>query len=210
MILNMSNLKGYQVRLASDQKDEIRALYLGGTPYQKIIKQFKCSPSSFWNVVRGLQLQVRDEKFQQGVVQMQALADAQKGWIAGIVDGEGYVGLVENATPNRATSLTPRIDVHSATRCMQLELRRLTGIGYIGRKQRPENQRDVFGWSLWAVETVGPFLEVITPYLIVKRRVAHVVLEFCSRRRALRGQPYDARDWHALKRVRELNKRGRS
>jgi hypothetical protein len=208
MILNMGNTKGRQVRLSLAQKDEIQALYLGGVPYQKIVRRFGCSLSNFWNVVRGLQLQVRDTKFQQNVIQISTLTEAEKGWIAGIIDGEGYIGLVENN--NETRSLTPRVDVHSTTKCMQVELQRLVGMGYLGRKRLREGEKQLFGWSLWAVETVGPFLEVVTPYLIVKRRVAHVVLDYCTRRRALRGQPYDARDWRALKRVRELNKRGRS
>jgi hypothetical protein len=208
MILDMGNIKGSQVRLSSTQKGVIRALYLDGVPYQKIVNRFGCSLSNFWNVVRGLQLQVRDVKFQQNITQISALTEAEKGWIAGIIDGEGYIGLVEN--DNGTRSLTPRVDVHSTTKCMQVELQRLVGAGYLGRKRLREGEKQVFSWSLWAVETVGPFLEVVTPYLIVKRRVAHVVLDYCTRRRVLRGQSYDARDWRALKRVRELNKRGRS
>jgi hypothetical protein len=203
----MSNTKGYQVRLTLEQKTEIQSLYASGTPYTTIIKRFKCSTGSFWNVVRGLQHQIRDARFEQNVARISALTEAEVGWIAGIVDGEGYIGLVEDG--DRET-LTPRVDVYSTTKCMQTELNRLVGAGHLGQKRPRDGEKQLFGWSLWSVETIGPFLEVITPYLVVKRRVAQVVLDFCSRRRALRGQPYDARDWRALKRVRELNKKGRS
>ena len=198
------------MHLTQEHRDEIRALYLQQVPYAKIVKRFGCSESNFWNVVRGLQFQVREEYFQYNVTRLNTLTEAQKGWIAGIVDGEGYIGLVENNPPDRKRSLTPRIDVTSTTRIMQTTLRRLVG-GCVGQpRDGKPNEKPQHAWSLWAVETVGPFLQVITPYLIVKRRVAHVVLDFCERRRAVRGQPYDARDWRALKRVRELNKRGRS
>lgn len=147
-----------------------------------------------------------EERAQHAIKVLNDLKQVQLGWIAGIVDGEGYIGLV----PNTKHGITPRVDVSSTTKCMQDQLHSLVG-GYIGEKKRKNcpTYKKLWNWALWAVESVGPFLKVIGPLLVVKHRQAEVVLKFCERRTKARGMPYTKEDWNDVKRMHVLNKRGK-
>lgn len=195
--LDMGNSKGFQTRLSSSQKEEIRSLYISGLPAVEIVQSFGCSTSNFWNVVRGLNAKIRETKFKKNVTRLERLAEAQRGWIAGIIDGEGYIGISRS---------TPRIQVSSTTESMQNELHALVG-GHLYKQSRSGNDRDLFSWQLWSAEAILPFIKVIKPYLVVKKTVAQTVERFSERR--LHGVYERLLDEEDAAMVHELNKKGR-
>ena len=181
-------------------------MYLRGESIKGIVENFKCSLSGFWNVVRGLQLEAAENRRCELSERIRTMSDVEKGWVAGIVDGEGYIGLVNNSP-----GITPRVDVSSTTPPMQQKLLCLIG-GYFGHKDRKlarPTRKPLTTWSLWSAETVGPFLEIIGPLLVVKGRMAEVVLSFCHRRQKNRCEEYTSEDWKAVEEIRRLNRRGR-
>jgi hypothetical protein len=202
----MGNSKGFQTRLTEEQKSEIRRLYESGVHHGEIVSRFKCSESAFWLIVRGLRNGVRQRAWAELESRLRGLPKEKLGWVAGIVDGEGYVGLGKHGE----RWVNPRVSVASATRCMQEELVALVGVGTIGfRPNKKKKQRDCFVWQLHTAQEVGGFLSAVGNLLVVKRDVASIVLGFC-RTRLEDGVPLlrlQVKDLMA--RVRGLNKRGR-
>lgn len=201
------------MRLTKRRRREICVLYRRGVPVTRIMQRLGCSHGTVYATIRGLVPQLRLQRYARALRRVRRLSAAARGWIAGILDGEGYIGLVPQ---HRATRqwLTPRCDVTSTTPAMQRQLLRLLG-GHVGppsKRQlaynRARNCRPQWRWSLWALEKVGALLEAILPLLVVKRRVAAVVLRYCRRRLT---NPYKATTWadvRDLACVRHLNKKG--
>lgn len=77
--------------------------------------------------------------------------DLTKDYIAGLIDGEGYIGLWK------------------AQR------------GYLEQRiSKQENHRDSACWSLRNSTQVVPFLNDIMPHLRLKKNQAELLLEYCS------------------------------
>lgn len=202
--------KGFQVRISPEQREEIRVLYWNGTPYQDIVARFGCSESNFWRIVRDMRKDMLSFHFEVRAEALAQIPEAKLGWIAGIVDGEGYIGIVQAKNKRQGSfTLMPRVEVVSTTRCMQDELERLLGFGCVyPRPSKKPNEQTKFVWSIWSAPVVGPFLAVLEPHLIVKRRVAEVVRKFCETRIEHDMEPYTEDNLASVCRVRELNRRG--
>lgn len=204
---------GHQVRLSPEQKEEMRLLYWNGTHHTEIIRHYGCSTGSFWNVVRNMRQAVLEHRFDVQLETLVKIPEAKLGWVAGIVDGEGYIGVVKAIDKRRNTfTLMPRVDISSTTRVMQEELRQILGFGCVYNKtahqKRKPNERPQYTWGIWSAAVVGPFLTVIEPYLVVKRGISSVVREFCERRMVNDMKPYTSDDIETLKTVHRLNQRG--
>lgn len=199
----MGNLKGFQTRLTPTQKEELRHRYRAGESRTSLTRQFRCSDSAFWALVKPDVSLRRETRRENLTTKIHALTPPQLGWVAGIIDGEGYIGLVRYAGYHQ-----PRIDVHSTTPAMQQRLHVLLG-GHLGKKKRRGKERDLYCWSVWTIDHVERLLSVLLAHLVVKRRVASVVLEFCRRRQKTRYSAPTKKDAAAYRQVRALNRRGR-
>lgn len=201
----MPNSKGFQVRLSEYEKEEIRKLYLNDTMwYKDIINKYKCSHGALWNIIRSIKTIKYKNNVDKIIGRLRALPDRDLGWVAGIVDGEGYIGLEKNGK-----SLTSRIGVKSTSPVMQSTMYMLTGIGSIEvvRKLR-RNRKRQFDWRLWSLQNVYAFLTVVNPLLRVKQKVGSVVLGFCSRHIDNVQDLYTTLDWNDFNEVKRLNRRG--
>lgn len=195
------------LKIGPHTRRKIRELYLKGASQVGLATRFRCSKGTVWSIVRDLLVQRRLNSHARTIEKYKRLTAAQRGWIAGIIDGEGWVGF---SKLNNGAYIQPRIDVGSTTRRMQATLKKLLG-GHIHRQSRAEkNQKDMYRWSVWSYERVQAVLEIVAPYLIVKRKQAQVVLSYCRRRLSARYSAIGFRDQQAYKRVRLLNKRGRN
>lgn len=109
---------------------------------------------------------------------MHALPEWQLGWLAGMLDGEGSIGLVKHkgyATPRvRITSTHPGvIDI----------MLKMTDIGtyYKDSRNNPKHKaRHV--WHVAAVSEVYELLFTLLPYLLIKSPQAKLMLEYCKNR----------------------------
>jgi hypothetical protein len=205
--------RGYQVRLKAEQKEDVRRQYLDGVHYTQIIEQYNCSTGSFWAIVKDLRKEVYRKQFDEHVARLQQIPVEQLGWVAGIIDGEGYIGLVPNFQKGRVVGIMPRIDISSTTPIMQERLASVLGMGLLYYKRKRENrpkEKPQTSWSTWSNCNVGPLLQVILPHLVVKKPIAEIVLEHCKRRLINDMQPYTNEDLHAVDEVRRLNGRRKS
>lgn len=106
-------------------------------------------------------------------------------YIAGLVDGEGYLGLIpHNHHPQIINAgYTPVVKVcltGSAGKEVVEELRKLYGGSCDTRKKLTKGGRQAHTFHLRAKKTVGKFLSDILPYLKVKSSQAILLMEFCE------------------------------
>ena len=82
-------------------------------------------------------------------------------WIAGVIEGEGWFGIVGDSRP--------KIQVTSTDQDVILRLREWSGIGNVtGPYQRLE-RKPTWRWVVSAREDAGPFMEKILPFLLQRR-----------------------------------------
>jgi signal recognition particle subunit SEC65 len=149
-------------------------------------------------------------------------------WFAGILDGEGSIGLSKN-TPRKPTKtnyiIAPAIQVSNANFLLVKEVK--TILKQLGVKSTHSAVRR-FKNAKWADEykinvtkhaDVIKILQAVQPYLISKREQAAIVLAFCCNRvgkhrchsKGNHGQfvqTYDGSELILYEKLRPLNKKG--
>lgn len=107
-------------------------------------------------------------------------------WAAGIIDGEGYIGITRDRCENPAStnkSISYRSDV-KVTMCHEATIAKLRSIFAIGCATRtvvprnPKHSRQ-FTWQVRSLQAQA-VLVAIRPYLVTKADDADTVLEFCN------------------------------
>jgi hypothetical protein len=101
------------------------------------------------------------------------LTDAQKGYIAGIIDGEGC--LQAHLYPK----LVLRLEVGNTHPGLGEWLREVTGGGSVSAFDRGHGARRIHLWRAYS-GTAAPLLREVLPYLIIKREQAEMFLELAE------------------------------
>lgn len=177
-------------------------MYMDGYSIDYLLDVYKCCSSSIFTIVKGLSQARRSEQVNSRLVALESLKESEKGWIAGILDGEGYLGISKTGV-----QFSPRLEVKSTTESMQLELHRLLGGKLNGPYARAQhNEKPLYGWRCGLIPDIVSTLETISPYMIVKHHIALNLLEFCRRR--LTKLPIDYTDKVLIEKAYLFNKRG--
>lgn len=95
-----------------------------------------------------------------------------KSYVAGIVDGEGYIGI-------SLSGLAPQPQVIVVQKNQQAFLEELCG-RWGGTVYLNKTAGGVHQWGLYKKEDIFKFLRDITPYLRFKRRRAELLSKFCE------------------------------
>lgn len=140
-------------------------------------------------------------------------------WAAGIIDGEGYIGMTRNkAGTNRRTTESFQIRI-SVRMTHEETIRRLQGIFggtvKLAKSCNPSRHRSTFEWYVGDMLTVE-VLRVTVKYMTTKKDQANLALEFrnnCFRlhptgRGACCAPEVVALRANYFNRLRDLNKRG--
>lgn len=136
-------------------------------------------------------------------------------WLAGFVDGEGFIGFGRQSS--KKCCYTPRVAI---TNCHQPTIERiveiLSGLGVRCWVVSPKSRRHV-GWKQdWTVVVSGlrrtkSLFELLIPHLFTKKRQAEAVLEFITERLSKSPKaPYGDKEMRLIALLSELNKRGSS
>ncbi len=103
------------------------------------------------------------------------LTEAEKGYLAGLFDGEGCIGYYERCTKN--------VPYHSASLhiCMTEKhavewIMKRVGYGKISFSEKSGNRKSVWSWQLCNKPQILEVLLFIRPYLLVKAEQVDVVL----------------------------------
>lgn len=144
------------------------------------------------------------QKFQQ-------TSEAEKGYIAGIIDGEGCIGAYEVMKESGNTYISTYISVVNTDRRLVDYLHGVIGMGSVGKHRKANgNHKASFQFRVFPGQT-KQFLEVILPYLKLKCEQANLVMELNDMHRYSNGKHgrfYPERQYEILDRLRELNVKG--
>jgi len=157
-------------------------------------------------------------------------SDLELGWLAGIIDGEGYIGLqLERETKVNHSRIVPQIHICNCDEAIVLRARdimRKIGINpYIRASRGYGNvKKDIYRLQTKRYVAIFKILSVITPYLTgSKKERAELVKEFCDirlnaptyrkikgagRERSGRIKPHTARELEIFGLCKPKQKRG--
>lgn len=146
------------------------------------------------------------------------------GWLSGIVDGEGSIGIRRCMKKGKYISYTPFIQV---TNCDFILLDRIKeildyyGIDYtftIRKDDRELKWRNSGHIAIGNYEGSVRFLKLIMPFLISKKRHAEILLEYCNYRQTIKHREqrikgkfiktYDGREIIAYEELHKINHKG--
>ena len=150
------------------------------------------------------------------------MTDVELAYAAGIMDGEGTIGIYRSYAPDRkggkkreVALLRPCVSVAQCDIRLPEWLQQKFGCGYIHNQGVPKSgRRVVYTWQVWGFTSVVPVLEALKPFLFLKRDRAEIALEFCAQNINIRHLPEAEKVLAIAKReklVRELkdcNRRG--
>jgi LAGLIDADG-like domain len=149
------------------------------------------------------------------------------GWLAGLFDGEGSVGIQLNTgaksmRPSLQMSMTcERTIRHAGNLCLKAGVR---AAGYTYQEKKPEKHRDAVYLRIIRLRDILVLSEALLPYAITKRDHWSLMIDFCRLRlegttlnedgQVVRGgnkkwwKPYTEREWEIYRELKELNRRG--
>lgn len=145
------------------------------------------------------------------------LNDAEAGYIAGIIDGEGSVRIQKQLHRDRRKSddyrrfrFVPYVQVANTSKELMNEMRAKIGFGLIFlNRSRGDKWKDCYAFVISTSAKIYPLLKRVSPFLIIKRRHAELLLEFCENRlrRLNQNESYSKRDLELYELLRELNRK---
>ena len=135
---------------------------------------------------------------------MNTLTEAQKGWIAGIIDGEGYVGLCISRSLNRPRAYyKPRVSVRMTDMHTIETLVALTGLGHIRlSSSQGSGSKAIWDWKLSSRPDIIQLLGFVVTYMVTKKPQATTLLGYCY----IYGDESLEEDFYL--KLKELNKTG--
>lgn len=131
------------------------------------------------------------------------MTDAERGYLAGILDGEGSFGM----SPLRRKQINVYVTVSNTDRRIVDFLQRCTGIGRVIQQpfRKSPNHRVQYIWNIGARNELRALLPLVIPLLVGKAEQAKTLLEYCERR--AEGGPQEDRDFELAAIVKRLNAR---
>ena len=135
---------------------------------------------------------------------MNVLAPADAAYIAGVIEGDGHIGLIRRKRSwkkdgTRPTYLRPVIQIGQAKPLLLEHIQQLIGDGTI----QPHSKRTFYNLRYYPT-VLRQLIPQILPYLFIKKRQAEIVMEFldsCAYTPAGRGKalpqeaPLQKKDW---------------
>lgn len=131
-------------------------------------------------------------------------------YVAGIVDGEGTI-TIERLLDVRFSdgfALHPILTVSNTDRQLLEFCKKILKLpNMITSHKKGQGRKDSWRIDITKKETVLEILIVLRPYLIVKRKQADLIMDYCFRRLHTQRK-YDERDLEIFSSIRKLNRRG--
>jgi hypothetical protein len=112
------------------------------------------------------------------------LTDAEKGYIAGIIDGEGCISISHHLRGHSSPQIKVKMTNHN---CL-LWCYQKTSLGrFYPYKLGPAYKfnKQPYVWIVTKLDEILSLLKLIEPYLIVKKKQAALMVEFVSMKREL-------------------------
>lgn len=100
------------------------------------------------------------------------LTDAEKGYIAGIIDGEGCLTLRHQ---NNQRSYYATIQVSNTDFALVAYLMRITGYGRISTLAMSGNRKIAYKWQVTVAAHIYEILDAVKPFLVIKEERAELL-----------------------------------
>ncbi|MFA6385939.1 MAG: hypothetical protein WCW29_04310 [Candidatus Paceibacterota bacterium] len=158
--------------------------------------------------------------------QQETISDIEKSWLAGILDGEGSIGISRLMSHRKNPTLTPRISIGNTNMKIINHVREILEkipiTMFIEKCQKVENKNWKQASVIQISHIIGvkKLLDVVTPFLIGKREQAEILLSFVNSRIKIykslnripgnggRGTPYTDEEIKLCYQLKILNKKG--
>lgn len=154
---------------------------------------------------------------------MNNTTELQKSYLAGFIDGEGYIGITfQRKKETKISSATPRyhpflIIVNTNKEILDF-IKDIIGEGkvYIGKKSNGR-WKESYQYKLTKADNLEEILTAILPYLKLKNRQCEVLLDFIKRRKSIKPKvgkgsrgitSFSQKDHRLYQKLLLLNKRG--
>lgn len=120
------------------------------------------------------------------------LTEAELGWLAGIMDGEGTICLSKEKA-SRRNHLYARCTIHVIANTNPALIARVTALlskveirysigTLIGEQKRAKNWKPAWNVKISTIDAMKDFLEMVRPYLVGKAEQADIAVLFLARR----------------------------
>lgn len=135
-----------------------------------------------------------------------------KQYIAGFVDGEGYMGIVKKTSKfcGAGYYYTPVLKIAQISRNDEVlkAIREFIGFGNLEtRKFKDKNSSDATSLEFIGMKRVTPIVEKLYPYLIVKKKQAKILMDFAKLPRGAKHKS-DLQRTRLYEQIKFLNRRG--
>ena len=142
-----------------------------------------------------------------------SLSEAQRGYIAAFLDGEGGIQITRSERKDREYTLAlhPGVYFTNTNEEAVRTIRNWLGGGSITRRREQGNHRDTYVLTVSGVRSILSLLTAIRPLLIIKRRRANLLMEFCRSRISHhrgKGRKFTENELRLYTAIRQLNQRG--
>lgn len=136
---------------------------------------------------------------------MARITKEQLAYIAGFIDGEGYVGLTKRESNGKVNSaLKPVVQIsNSYLPVLEMILDLFPGGHLRVKKPQPKETKPHHVLIYEGQSLLIYVLEMLIPYLVEKKWRAEVVVDWCRRRIKIGGKrhPYTENDWEDYERL---------
>ena len=135
-----------------------------------------------------------------------------KKYIAGFIDGEGYISLVKHKDTRvkKGYTLFPIFRItNSDKEALEKINQFIKGNLKSNGIDKNSNHKQVYRIEVIRLERIRDILKQIKPYLIIKSRQADLMIDFCNSRLKSKVKNYSDNDFQTAVSFSELNKKGR-
>jgi hypothetical protein len=108
------------------------------------------------------------------------MTDIELGYLAGIIDGEGWLGLAKETERRNhsGVNLKPCLVIGSTTHILLERLIQITSMGRISRKYDYSERKKPMWLLWWSANSMRILLPRLLPHLIIKRKQAELMICF--------------------------------
>ena len=153
------------------------------------------------------------------VNQQETATDIELSWLAGIIDGEGHIGISRMMSHRDKPTLNPRISIGNTNVLIISQvckiLDKIPISGHIEKRQKggkdgEKNWKEAWVVQLSQIEKINAFLTKILPFLVGKKAQAELVQRFTESRMKNRkyGAGYSDEEVSLYQQMAGLNAKG--
>ena len=133
-----------------------------------------------------------------------------KQYLAGFIDGEGYISLIthKDIRTKRGYTLDVRFQIDNTNKLILERIQELIG-GTIGLKSKSTDKwKEVYRLELKDLNRIEKVVKQILPYIFIKKEQCKLIIDYCRARKNNINKGYSNKELEIVQLFKKLNKRG--